>query len=314
MNLFEQLKQHSTLVIDTSEFFQISAFAAQDATTNPSLILKTAQQASYQDIVKAVLHDHAHKSPEEIVDYLLVAFGLEILKIIPGRVSTEVDAHLSFDVLATVKKAQSLIDIYQRAGVSRDRVLIKIAATWEGMQAAQILEQQGIHCNLTLIFAIEQAMAAFAIGASLISPFVGRIYDWHRQHSGMDYAANKDPGVRSVKQIYHYAKQNYYATEIMAASFRNIGQITALAGCDLLTISPALLAQLQQDAHTLLPEKLPLQAELDFKINQENLTESEFRYRLNANAMASEKLAEGIRLFCSDGGHLLEYLKQLNEF
>jgi transaldolase len=250
MNQLDQLKQFTTVVADTGNFKQLAAFAPRDATTNPSLILKAVQQPDYAPLLAQAVAAKKGRSLDRIVDEVLVRFGLEILKVVPGRVSTEVDARLSFDTAASIARAHRLIELYERAGVKRERVLIKVAATWEGIQAAKALEHEGIHCNLTLLFAFCQAVACGEAGVRLISPFVGRIYDWHKKAAGAAWdeaamAEANDPGVTSVSQIYTYYKHFGIATEVMGASFRNIGQITALAGCDLLTISPELLAQLQ---------------------------------------------------------------------
>jgi transaldolase len=277
-------------------------FAPQDATTNPSLILKAAQQSNYQSLVDAVKAAHPSLSSDQLVDYILVAFGLEILKIVPGRVSTEVDARLSFDTKATVAKAKHLIALYESHGVDRKRILIKLAGTWEGIAAAKQLEAEGIHCNVTLLFSLVQAAACGAAHAKLISPFVGRITDWYKNKLGANWSdANNgganDPGVTSVKHIFHYYKHFGIATEIMGASFRNTSQILELAGCDLLTISPELLAELQK-SNMLVSKKLDAgHAE---KLEALKLDESSFRLQLNNDAMATEKLAEGIRNFCID--------------
>jgi transaldolase len=241
MNQLDQLKQYTTVVADTGDFQSMQAFAPQDATTNPSLILKAVQKAEYRSLLDHVLQNHPEKSTSEMVDHLLVEFGKKILAIIPGRVSTETDARLSFDTQATLQKARQLIALYDAAGVSRQRVLIKIASTWEGIQAAKVLEKEGIHCNMTLLFCLPQAIAAAEAGAKLISPFVGRIYDWHKKATGTEYTGAEDPGVQSVGRIYDYYKKFGYPTEVMGASFRNTSQILELAGCDLLTISPELL-------------------------------------------------------------------------
>ena len=246
----DALKQHTTVVADTGNFMQLAAFSPRDATTNPSLILKAVQQPDYAPLLAEAVATHPGRPLDELVDQVLVRFGLEILKVVPGRVSTEVDARLSFDTAATVARAKRIISLYELAGVPRERVLVKIAATWEGIQAARELEREGIHCNLTLLFSFCQAVACGAAGVKLISPFVGRIYDWYKKSAGSkwDEAANagvNDPGVRSVTQIYQYYKRHGIETEVMGASFRNTGQILALAGCDLLTISPELLGELQ---------------------------------------------------------------------
>jgi transaldolase len=313
MNQLDQLKAHTVVVADTGNFLQLAQFAPRDATTNPSLILKAVQQPDYAPLLSEVVKAHAGAPMDEVVDRVLVRFGLEILKHIPGRVSTEVDARLSFDKAATLARARRLMALYEREGVGRDRVLIKIASTWEGIQAAAELEREGIHCNLTLLFAFCQAVACGNAGITLISPFVGRIYDWTKKSAGSawDEAANagaNDPGVRSVRGIYHYFKRHGIPTEVMGASFRNVGQIQALAGCDLLTISPDLLAQLQQLDAPLARALDPAQAP-DMPAVQ--LDEAAFRWALNDDAMATEKLAEGIRLFAVDAVKLEKLIEGL---
>ena len=297
----DQLARHTVLVADTGDIAAIARLAPRDATTNPSLILKAASRPEYAHLLGA-----AHAAPSETVaariDRVLVAFGCEILQHIPGRVSTEVDARLSFDTRATIEKARRLIALYEAKGVERKRVLIKIASTWEGIRAAEVLEREGIHVNLTLLFARAQAEAAAAAGATLISPFVGRIYDWYKKSAGSAWneaamAGANDPGVRSVRAIYERLKGAGYRTEIMGASFRNQGQILALAGCDLLTISPDLLDQLGQDSTSI---DRVLDADSVPPCGPVNLDEAGFRLALNEDAMATEKLAEGIRLFIID--------------
>lgn len=304
----EQLKKFTTVVADTGDFERMREYQPQDATTNPSLILKAAQQANYQDLVNQVKSAHPGMKPSDLVDYILVAFGLEILKIVPGRVSTEVDARLSFDTQATVHKAKHLIALYESHGIDRKRILIKLAGTWEGIQAAKVLEAEGIHCNMTLLFSLVQAAACGAVNAKLISPFVGRITDWYKAKLGSNWSdenngGSNDPGVTSVKRIFHYYKHFGIATEIMGASFRNTNQILELSGCDLLTISPELLAELQADS-SIVSQKLNSANATDAlaseKISPLKLDESSFRLQLNNDAMASEKLAEGIRNFCID--------------
>lgn len=306
MNQLEQLKQYTTVVADTGNFLQLAQFAPRDATTNPSLILKAVQQPDYAPLLAETVKAHPGLPMDELVDRVLVRFGLEILKFVPGRVSTEVDARLSFDKAGTLARARRLMALYEAAGVGRDRVLIKIAATWEGIQAAAELEREGIHCNLTLLFAFCQAVACGNAGIQLISPFVGRIYDWYKKSAGSNWveaekAGANDPGVQSVARIYAYFKQHGIRTEVMGASFRNIGQIQALAGCDLLTISPELLAQLQAvDA----PLARALDAGKAAPQPAVRYDEAGFRYALNEDAMATEKLAEGIRLFAVDAAKL----------
>jgi transaldolase len=308
MNQLDQLRQHTVVVADTGSFGQLGRFAPRDATTNPSLIVKAVQQPDYAPLLDEVVQAWRRKPLEAIVDAVLVRFGTEILHLIPGRVSTEVDARSSFDTAATIARARRLVTQYERAGVGRERVLVKIAATWEGIQAARALEHEGIHCNLTLLFSLTQAVACADAGVTLISPFVGRIHDWHRQAAGAawDEAANageNDPGVRTVARIWTYYKHFGIDTEVMGASLRNLGQIAALAGCDLLTISPELLAQLQaSDAP--LPRRLDPVAARDAVVHAMTVNEPAFRWALNADAMACDKLAEGIRLFAADAERL----------
>ncbi len=304
MNQLDALKQFTTVVADTGDFLQIAQFKPRDATTNPSLILKAVQKPEYAPLLAQTLARFGERDLGEVMDRLLVRFGCEILTHIPGRVSTEVDARLSFDTAATVARAQRIIELYQAEGVHIDRVLIKIAATWEGIQAAAQLERQGIHTNLTLLFSFAQAVACGQAKVQLISPFVGRIYDWYKKQAGAAWdeaakAGANDPGVQSVRNIYNFYKKHGIATEVMGASFRNVGQITALAGCDLLTIAPDLLAQL---AATEAPLAQALNADaakaMDIPFVQHD--EAGFRYALNEDAMATEKLAEGIRAFAVD--------------
>ena len=299
-----QLKELTTVVADTGDFERMEEYQPQDATTNPSLILKAAQQANYQALVQQVKSAHPGMKPLELVDYILVAFGLEILKIIPGRVSTEVDARLSFDTEGTIQKARHLISLYESHGIDRNRILIKLAGTWEGIQATKVLEAEGIHCNMTLLFSLVQAAACGAVHATLISPFVGRITDWHKNKLGSNWSdaihgGANDPGVTSVKRIFHYYKHFGITTEIMGASFRNTNQILELAGCDLLTISPELLGDLQNST-SVVERKLNASQAASEHITPLKLDESSFRLQLNNDAMATEKLAEGIRNFCID--------------
>ncbi len=314
MNQLDQLKRHTTVVADTGNFHQLAAYAPQDATTNPSLILKAVQQPDYAPLLADAVAVHRSAPLDAVVDQVLVSFGLQILKLVPGRVSTEVDARLSFDTAGTVARARRLIGLYDAAGIGRERVLIKIAATWEGIRAAEQLERDGIHCNLTLLFAFCQAVACGDAGVQLISPFVGRIYDWHKKAagSGWDEAARagaNDPGVQSVRAIFNHYKRHGIATEVMGASFRNVGQITALAGCDLLTISPELLAQLQASEAPLQPA-LDADAARAMDLPAVHLDEKAFRWALNDDAMATEKLAEGIRAFAVDAGKLDRLIEQ----
>ena len=309
MNQLDALKQFTTVVADTGDFRQIAQFQPTDATTNPSLILKAVQMPVYRALLDETLAQHPKAALDENMDRLLVRFGCEILSLLPGRVSTEVDARLSFDTDATLARARRITQLYQAQGIDTEkRVLIKIAATWEGIPAAVVLEREGIHTNLTLLFAFAQAVACAQAGVKLISPFVGRIYDWHKKATGSAWneaerAGTNDPGVQSVRQIYNYYKQHGIATEVMGASFRNIGQITALAGCDLLTISPELLAQLQAQTAPLSSALSLAQAQAK-PIEHVTLNEAQFRFALNEDAMASDKLAEGIRAFCADARKL----------
>jgi transaldolase len=308
MNQLEQLKQYTTVVADTGDFQSIKAYAPQDATTNPSLILKAVQKPDYLPLLQKAVAESNGGSTEDIVDRLLIAFGVEILKFVPGRVSTEIDAALSFDTEATVAKGRELIALYEAAGVSRERVLIKIAATWEGIRAAEILEQDGIHCNLTLLFSLCQAVACAEAGVKLISPFVGRIYDWHKKSTGLEYQGADDPGVQSVKRIYQYYRAYGYKTEVMGASFRNTSQILELAGCDLLTISPDLLQKLaDSDA----PVERKLTPQSDASIEKIAVDEKSFRFMLNEDAMGTEKLAEGIRAFVTDSKKLKKMIEEM---
>jgi transaldolase len=304
MNQLEQLKQYTTVVADTGDFQSIKAYTPRDATTNPSLILKAVQKDEYKPLLDKAVRDNPSASTGDIIDHLLIAFGTEILKIIPGRVSTEIDASLSFDVQGNVAKGRELIALYEKAGIPRERVLIKIASTWEGIKAAEILEKEGIHCNLTLLFCLPQAIACAEAGIQLISPFVGRIYDWYKKSTGIDYQGAEDPGVQSVKRIYNYYRKFGYKTEVMGASFRNTSQILELAGCDLLTISPDLLQKL---ADTNGPVERKLDASSGAQ-NQIAMDEKTFRFMLNEDAMATEKLAEGIRAFCADSGKLKQII------
>ena len=314
MNQLDALKQFTTVVADTGDFRQIQAYLPQDATTNPSLILKAVQKPEYQFLLQETVDAFRGRPLDEIMDRLLVRFGAEILSVIPGRVSTEVDARLSFDTNATVARGERLIELYQGQGIHIDRVLIKVAATWEGIQAAAAMEKRGIHTNLTLLFSFCQAVTCAQAKVQLISPFVGRIYDWYKKSAGAGWiegerAGANDPGVQSVVQIYNYYKKFDIATEVMGASFRNVGQITALAGCDLLTISPELLAEL---ARTGAPLQAALNAEQakTMDLAHHSFDEVGFRLALNQDAMATEKLAEGIRAFCVDTQQLDTLLLQ----
>ena len=304
MNQLDALKQFTTVVADTGDFLQIAQFQPKDATTNPSLILKSVQKPEYLPLLQETVAQCNGLVIDEIVDHLLVRFGTEILKNVPGRVSTEVDSRLSFDAAATVARAKRIMALYQAKGISSDRILIKIAATWEGIQAAAQLEKEGIHTNLTLLFSFCQAVACGQAKVQLISPFVGRIYDWYKKQAGAawveaDNANSNDPGVKSVTKIFNYYKRFGIATEVMGASFRNVGQITALAGCDLLTISPELLTQLAQ-SNDALHLALDAKAAQGLDLGEIQYTESEFRLAFNEDAMGVEKLAEGIRAFNAD--------------
>jgi len=304
MNQLDALRTCTTVVADTGNFKQLAQYAPQDATTNPSLILKAVQQPDYAPLLAETVAAHRGEPLPAVVDQVLVRFGLEILKVVPGRVSTEVDARLSFDTAATVARARQIMALYEKAGIGRERVLIKVAATWEGIQAARVLEREGIHCNLTLLFSFCQAVACGEAGVTLISPFVGRIYDWYKKAAGSSWdeaarAGVNDPGVQSVSRIWTYFKRFDIGTEVMGASFRNVGQILALAGCDLLTISPELLATLQA-SEAPVPRMLDLQAAKAATIHAVTLNEASFRWALNEDAMATEKLAEGIRAFAAD--------------
>ena len=306
MNQLDQLKQCTTVVADTGDFESIRQFAPQDATTNPTLIYKAVVRPEYAALLdEAVAGRSAGVAVSrdalvrDIIDDLLTIFGEKILQIVPGRVSTEVDARLSFDAPATIDKARKLIGLYARRKVPRERVLIKIASTWEGVRAAEVLQKEGINCNLTLLFSLPQAIACAEAGVRLISPFVGRIYDWYRAETGKDFRGADDPGVRSVQVIYDYFKKFGYGTQVMGASFRNTSQILELAGCDLLTISPELLAELQaSDARV--PRRLSVEGARASGAEKIALDEKAFRWMLNEDAMATEKLAEGIRKFADD--------------
>lgn len=307
-NQLETLRTMTTVVADTSDLELMRRYQPTDATTNPTLILKAVQQPAYRPILDQVIRDHPGGSTIELSDQLLVAFGRQILDIVPGRVSTEVDARLSFDAQASLERAEQIIDMYDAAGIDRERVLIKLASTWEGIQAAKALEAQGIHCNMTLLFCLPQALACAQAKARLISPFVGRIYDWHKKSAGETWdekarSGPNDPGVQSVQNIYNYYKTYDIPTQVMGASFRNIGQIQALAGCDLLTVSPDLLQQLQ-DETTPLARRLDTESAKAAAPQWQATNEVAFRTQLNDDAMATEKLAEGIRVFSADARKL----------
>jgi len=303
-NALDQLKQYTTVVADTGDFQQFAQYKPRDATTNPSLILKAVQKDAYKPLLEQTVREHGSKASGAIIDHLLIAFGCEILKIIPGRVSTEVDARLSFDAKRSVEKGHELIKLYEAAGIDRERVLIKLASTWEGVRAAEVLQKEGVNCNMTLLFSPVQAAACAEAGAKLISPFVGRIYDWYKKQAGSAWdeatmGGANDPGVQSVRRIYAYYKHFGYRTEVMGASFRTTSQIVELAGCDLLTISPELLQKLH-DSDEKVERKLSHDAAKGETIERIAVDEPSFRFQLNDDAMATEKLAEGIRAFAAD--------------
>jgi transaldolase len=296
----EQLKKFTKVVADSGDFASMKEYTPEDATTNPSLILKAVSMPEYGHLLDQSIKDAGNgASTSDIIDRLLVTFGLEILKIVPGRVSSEVDARLSFDREATLEKARGVIALYEKTGVKRERILIKIASTWEGIKAAEQLQKEGINCNLTLLFSFPQAVACADAGVKLISPFVGRILDWHKKNTGKDFVGAEDPGVKSVTHIYNYYKRFGYKTEVMGASFRNKGEILELAGCDLLTISPNLLGELKASTDVVVRKLNPETAKnADFK--RFSFDEKTFRFALNEDAMATEKTAEGIRVFSAD--------------
>ena len=313
-NILSELKQHSLIVADTGDFESIRKYQPRDATTNPSLLFKAAQMPEYAALVDQTLAAAKQEAAGNraaalgiTLDRLSVAFGVEILKIVPHRVSTEVDARLSFDTTATIAKARSLIGRYDQAGISRERILIKIAATWEGIRAAEALKADGIKCNLTLLFSFAQAVACAEAGVQLISPFVGRILDWHKKNAGKDFVGADDPGVQSVTKIYAYYKKFGYATEVMGASFRNVGEIIELAGSDLLTISPQLLEEMQKTPGAV-TRKLTPELAAASTLEKIHLDEKAFRWQHNEDAMATEKLGEGIRAFAADTVKLEKYL------
>lgn len=314
-NKLEQLRAYTVVVSDTGDINAIKKYSPTDATTNPSLIFAASQEPAYQYLIDEAIQWAQGKTTDHknlirfIIDKLTVNFGLEILKIVPGRVSTEVDARLSFDIEGSIHKATKLIGLYESAGIDRERILIKLASTWEGVQAAKVLEEQGIHCNMTLMFSMPQAIACAEAGATLISPFVGRILDWYKAHEKVEgYPSEKDPGVISVTQIYNYYKKFGYKTQVMGASFRNSGEILELAGSDLLTISPKLLEELQNSTGDV-PRKLSKENAMKADIEKITIDEKTFRFMLNENAMATEKLAEGIRNFTKDLIKLEKYIE-----
>ncbi len=308
----DQLKRFTKVVADTGDFATLKQFTPEDATTNPSLILKVAQMPEYKSLAEKAIADGRQSGSTgdallgRIMTDLLVLFGVEILKVLPGRVSTETDASLAFDTPALIEQARAFIEQYRRHGMARERVLVKLASTWEGVRAAEVLQREGINCNMTLLFSLPQAAACAAVNAKLISPFVGRILDWYKKNTGKDYAAADDPGVQSVKEIYAYYKNCGFKTEVMGASFRNKGEILELAGCDALTISPHLLAELQESTEPVTRKLSPESARPPG--GKMNLDEKQFRWLLNENAMATEKLAEGIRLFNADASKLKDYI------
>ncbi len=314
-NQLDQLKQITKVVADTGDFATLKQYAPLDATTNPSLILKAALMPEYKTLVDEVIAEQRTANVPrsalagQILDSLLVRFGVAILQIVPGRVSTETDADRSFDAAALVEKGRKFIALYEKNGIPRERVLIKIASTWEGTRAAEVLQKEGIHCNMTLLFSLAQAVACAQVKATLISPFVGRILDWYKKSTGKDYAPAEDPGVRSVAAIYTYYKKFGHQTEVMGASFRNLGEIQELAGCDLLTISPALLGELQKNTAPL-PRKLSPELATGSDLARLELDEKKFRWLLNEDAMATEKTAEGIRLFNADAVKLERFIAQ----
>ena len=316
MNQLEQLRQMTVVVADTGDFETLAQYKPRDTTTNPSLLFKAAQMPGYHRLLEESIHaaqgetqDH-ETAVNACMDRLLIAFGKEILKIVPGRVSTEVDARLSFDTKGTIEKAHRLISLYEADGIDRNRILIKIASTWEGIRAAEVLEKEGIHCNLTLLFSFAQAVACAEAGVTLISPFVGRIHDWYLKKQGVSkFAPAEDPGVHSVTKIYHYYKKFGYKTEIMGASFRNVGEITELAGCDLLTISPDLLGELQK-SDAMIERKLSAGSVGSENMEKLHLNEELFRWMHNEDAMATELLADGIRRFNADAVKLKEFVRK----
>ena len=312
-SVLDQIKEHTVIVADTGDFDSIRQYEPRDATTNPSLILKAAKQSEYSDLVEDVVNKARQEGVtqvDEVMDRLLVRFGVSILEIVPGRVSTEVDARLSFDCKGSLAKARSLIERYEELGFSRDRVLIKLATTWEGVEVSRKLEKEGIHCNMTLLFSKVQAIACAEAGSQLISPFVGRILDWYKQKTGEEFEGADDPGVKSVTEIYNYYKKFGYKTEVMGASFRNTGEIKELVGCDLLTISPKLLQEMKED-HSPLELKLSESNALASDLSKIEIDESAFRFQMNEDEMATTKLAEGIRKFSADVCSLENMLGQM---
>jgi transaldolase len=311
-NQLEQLKKFTRVVADTGDFELLKQFTPEDATTNPTLIFKAAQKPEHQPLVKEAIAagKKISSEPDEIMHQLLVAFGSEILKVVPGRVSTETSAHLAFDAEALVAEGRTFIKMYEARGVSRERILIKLATTWEGIEAARVLQKEGINCNMTLLFSIAQAIGAAEAGARLISPFVGRILDWYKKQKGKDIPPSEDPGVESVREIYSYYKTFGYKTEVMGASFRSRGEVLELAGCDLLTISPELLGELKNSTEPI-TRKLSPELSEGANLTKITLDEKAFRWMLNENAMATEKLAEGIRTFNADAEKLKAFITKM---
>ncbi|HEY3856685.1 MAG TPA: transaldolase [Verrucomicrobiae bacterium] len=309
MNQLDQLKKFTRVVADTGDFGVMKVYAPEDATTNPTLILKAAQKPEYQSLVESVIRDEkkAGSSPDDTMRALLIHFGLEILKIVPGRVSTETSAKIAFDTDALVAEGRNFIQRYAKAGIGRERILIKLATTWEGIEAARVLQKEGINCNMTLLFSMAQAVGAAEANAKLISPFVGRILDWYKKANKKEYAPAEDPGVISVGEIYAYYKTFGHPTEVMGASFRSKGEVLELAGCDLLTISPELLAELK-NSNDPVQRKLSPETSKDTKLSRIAVNEKSFRWMLNEDAMATEKLAEGIRNFAADAVKLADYI------
>ena len=315
LSQLDQLKKFTRVVADTGDFATLKEYAPEDATTNPSLILKAATMPEYKHLVDKALADTrqanlpAAQRVSHTVDYLLVLFGVEILRIVPGRVSTETDANLSFDTEALVKKALRLIELYKANGIPKERILIKIATTWEGVRAAEVRQKEGLNCNMTLLLSLAQAVACAEANARLISPFVGRILDWYKKSTGKDYSPAEDPGVTSVQKIYAYYKKFGHNTEVMGASFRNVGEILELAGCDLLTISPALLGELKKSSASV-ARKLSPESAARTDLSRLHVDEKNFRWLMNEDAMATEKTAEGIRQFHADALKLEKFLAE----
>jgi len=310
-NQLEQLRQFTRVVADTGDFDLMKDYAPEDATTNPSLILKAAQKPEYQSLLRQAIADgkKAGSSTDDILRQILVLFGCEILKIVPGRVSTETSAKLAFDTAGLIDEAHVFIASYAKKGIARERILVKLATTWEGIQAAKVLQKEGINCNMTLLFSLAQAVACAEAGAKLISPFVGRILDWHKKNTGRNYAAAEDPGVLSVREIYAYYKKYGYPTEVMGASFRSKEEVLELAGCDLLTISPELLGELKAGTEKVARKLSPADA-AQLQVSRFSLDEKGFRWMLNESAMATEKLSEGIRVFAADAAKLAALVRK----